>query len=471
MLPNQVVGLRCLASLTLFSLLGGTVGGCSHKENNSQAAPPSAATGEEQPAIPTNTAGDAPTGDAPTGDAPTTSGPTNSPPTTGAPSVAPMASALPPLAPVSPSDATTSGSADDSTTGTREESGTASTTAGSTESTDSTVDVTPGSNEPAVRFVGRFHDTGAGAMSFEWSGSGMVAAFEGTTVSVNLTDSGNNEFTVLVDGEEKSKLSAQAGNNDYPLATGLTPGPHTVELYRRTEASFGTTTFHGFDFGPDGRLLPAPSHGRRLEIIGDSISCGYGIEGASAMCGFTADTENHYATYGALAARALDAEVVTIAWSGKGIVYNYDTDRTDPLPALYDRTLPSDPGSSWDFSVVPDAVVINLGTNDFSTDDDPPADLFHDEYVQFLEHLRDVYPTTFILATVGPLLNDADLDAARTGIESAVGARQAAGDSLVASWRMNIANDNPGCDYHPGLATHQAMADALVSELQTHLDW
>lgn len=329
----------------------------------------------------------------------------------------------------------------------------------------------PAATTPGVHFVGRFEDDGAQGMRFEWSGSGIVAAFDGSSVSVTLEDSGENHFTVLIDGEQLSPLIAQAGSHSYELASGLPAGTHRVELYRRTEALFGMSAFVGFDFG-GGRLLPPPSPAqRRIEIVGDSISCGYGNEGDSATCGFSAETENHYATYGAIAARALDAEVVTIAWSGKGVVYNYDTDTTDPLPALYDRSLPSDANSTWSFGTQPDAVVINLGTNDYSTEGDPSMELFQEHYVRLLERLRSHYPDAFILCTVGPLLNGADLAAARTGIDAAVDARTAAGDTRLASWEMNIGNDNPGCDYHPSVATHQAMADALVEQLRVHLDW
>jgi lysophospholipase L1-like esterase len=327
----------------------------------------------------------------------------------------------------------------------------------------------PSPGEPAIHYVGRFAQEGE-AMRFEWSGSGAVAAFEGTSVAVLLEDGGSNQFTVVIDGEERPKLVAQSGTASYELASDLEPGRHTVEVYRRTEASFGTSAFMGFDFG-DGTLLPAPVPVRRLELIGDSITCGYGNEGESATCPFSADTENHYATYGAIAARALDAEVVTIAWSGKGIVYNYDTDTNEPLPELYDAILPQGGDADWDFSVLPDAVVINLGTNDFSTEDDPTPELFTGRYIEFLTHLRQVYPTTYILCTVGPLLGGADLDAARLGIADAVAARQGEGDELVEVWEMNVGNDDPGCDYHPGLETHQAMADALVTELQERLGW
>jgi hypothetical protein len=97
--------------------------------------------------------------------------------------------------------------------------------------------------------------------------------------------------------------------------------------------------------------------------------------------------------------------------------------------------------------------------------------LFHDRALELLSRMREVYPDAFILWTVGPLLSGADLDAARNGIQSAVATRQGAGDDAVEVWEMSISNDDPGCDYHPGLATHEAMADALMDELSLWLDW
>lgn len=326
--------------------------------------------------------------------------------------------------------------------------------------------------DPAVRFVGRVDRSDAGGERFAWSGSGLVAAFEGTQVSVSLNDASENQFTVVIDGQLQPKLVAQAGSHDYLLADSLAPGPHVVELYRRTEASFGVTQFLGLDFGADGALLEPPAApGRLLEIVGDSITCGYGNEGTTPSCGFSADTENHYLTYGALAARELEADVSTVAWSGKGIIYNYGEDTTDPLPSLYGRTLPGDAASEYDFAQIPDAVVINLGTNDFSTDGDPTAEAFEAAYSNLLSRIRDHYPDAFVLCTVGPLLSGEDLNAARAGISAAVAAREAQGDLRVKSWEMNLSNDAPGCDWHPSLGTHQAMATALVGELRAELGW
>lgn len=330
----------------------------------------------------------------------------------------------------------------------------------------------PGASlEPAVHFVGRVDTSDPAGPRFAWSGTGVVASFSGTSVTLRLDDTGSNQFTVVLDGELAPTLVTTAGPNDYVLATEIAPGTHRIEVYRRTEASFGPTQFLGFDFGPQGELLPPPPVSRRIEIIGDSVSAGYGNEGV-LPCGFSADTENHYLTYGAIAARALGAELSTVAWSGKGVVYNYDADVNEPMPALYGRTLPQDPASTYDFATQPDVVLINLGTNDFSTDGDPATDLFAGEYSALLTRVRAAYPDAFILCTVGPLLGGEDLAAARTGIAAGVEAFAAAGGSNARAWEMNVPNGNtPGCDYHPNLDTHRAMADAVTAEIERELSF
>src|SRR5262245_24436105 len=214
-----------------------------------------------------------------------------------------------------------------------------------------------GAGEPAVHFVGRMDTSDPAGPRFAWSGAGVVANFSGTAVTLRLDDPGTNQFTVVLDGEVAPTLVTTAGPSDYVLASELAPGTHRVEVYRRTEASFGPTQFLGFDFGAEGELLPPSPVSLRIEIIGDSVSAGYGNEGV-LPCGFSADTENHYLTYGAIAARALGAELSTVAWSGKGVVYNYDTDVNEPMPDLYGRTLPQDPASTYDFAIQPDVVLI-----------------------------------------------------------------------------------------------------------------
>jgi lysophospholipase L1-like esterase len=311
--------------------------------------------------------------------------------------------------------------------------------------------------------------TDPAAVRFAWSGTGVTARFQGTSVSANLE--GGQEYTVVLDGEVKPKLTAMTGMN--AVATGLADGEHVVELYRRTEASEGESVFKGFDFG-GGTLLAPSIPARRLEFVGDSITCGYGIEGADMNCGFTPQTENHYITYAALTARALDAELSTVAWSGKGVVCNYGDDASscmNPLPTYYDRTLPNRADSAWDFSrFQPDAVVVNLGTNDLSTTDDPTPETFQAAYVMLLQHIRTKYPSAHILCTNGPMLSGTDLANVRSNLTAAVATLA---DPKVTTLEIpsQDGTDGYGCDWHPSQARHAKMAELVTTALKSALGW
>lgn len=325
----------------------------------------------------------------------------------------------------------------------------------------------PPAPELGVRYVGRVDGCDPKGARYAWSGAGFVGRFDGTGVSVKLDDA--NQHTVLIDGQLAPKLVA-TGEDTYSLASGLPPGEHSFEVYRRTEPSFGVTLLQSVEVERGMLLEPPPPPARLIEIVGDSVSCGYGDEG-TAPCTFSADTENNYLAYGSLLARSLDAEVSTIAISGKGVLYNYNGNKILPMPLLYDTTVPDDRKHPWSFRTQPDLVIINLGTNDFSASSDPTDELFSSSYEKLLTKIRSVYPNTFILCTVGPLLAGADLAHAQAGIQSAVEARRADGDDRLKVYAMSVQNTMPGCDAHPGLATHAAMAEALAAEASADLGW
>jgi lysophospholipase L1-like esterase len=327
----------------------------------------------------------------------------------------------------------------------------------------------PPSGDPALHFVGRVDTTDPNAVKFAWSGTGVIARFQGTSVGVRLST--GQEYTVVVDGMVQPKLVPVSGTT--PIATGLAAGEHTVELYRRTEGAQGVSTFMGFDFG-GGTLLAPPSVTRRLEFIGDSITCGYGNEGPDMNCPFTPQTENHYLAYPSLTARALNAEVSTVAWSGKGVACNYGDDAascTNPLPTYYERILPDQATPTWDFSkFVPDAVVVNLGTNDLSTTTDPTQAEFETAYRALLEKIRSKYPNAHILCTNGPMLGGEDLTTVRSYLTNVV---TAMGDAKISTFDIDAQDgtDGYGCDWHPSLARHEKVAAVVTAAIKGKLGW
>src|SRR5262245_9023204 len=158
-----------------------------------------------------------------------------------------------------------------------------------------------------IHFIGRFD-----AMHrFAWPGSAIATRFSGTQIAVDLADAGMNWFEVTIDGVVGTPLQPTANRATYMLASGLADGAHDLVLARRTETSFGTTTFYAF---PGATLIATPRPPRLIEFIGDSITCGYGVLGATATCPFTPATEAETHAWAAFASSAVAASHVAIAY-------------------------------------------------------------------------------------------------------------------------------------------------------------
>lgn len=332
-------------------------------------------------------------------------------------------------------------------------------------------DASAPSGPAAVRYVGRVDLSDPQAPRFAWSGTTVLARFTGSSIGVRI-GGGANYYDIRIDGVLKPTLATTAGKTDYPLATDLGPGPHELSVYRRAEAREGITTFLGVILDPAGALLPpSPPSDRRIEIVGDSTTCGYGIDGKNASCPFSRATENYDLTYGAVTARALHADLITVAWSAKGMYRNFAGDKTETIPVLYGRTLP-EANSTWDFkSWIPHVVVINLGSNDFQQGDPGPG--FVTTYTDFIRRVRGNYPAAHIICVVGPKLSGQQLDGARVYVTDMVKAINTAGDPNVSFLELPqaAAGDGYGCGGHASVATHQRMGDTLVAEIKAKLGW
>ncbi len=324
--------------------------------------------------------------------------------------------------------------------------------------------------EPVVRYVGRFDLSDAEHPRFSWPASAVETRFVGRGLHVLLKDTGYDELEVVLDGVPVGVVSTNPGREDYEIAAGLPDGTHDLALVKRTEARMGEIQLLGF--GPTARLTaPARRSGRRIELVGDSITAGYGAEGVGPSCtGNLVAAENEYLSYGALAAREVGAEHVTLAWAGR---------TTDEMATLYDRTLPGRPASRWDFQRwTPDAVVINLGTNDFNHGD-PGQSAFTRGYTAIVKRVRAYYPRAAIVCALGPMLSDNypqgahALTHARAYVTQVVAERRADGDTGVTFLEFptqDFAN-GLGCDYHPSLKTHRLMAAQLAATLRSLLRW
>jgi lysophospholipase L1-like esterase len=330
----------------------------------------------------------------------------------------------------------------------------------------------------SIRYVGRFDMRDPAGPRFAWPGTALVAAFTGTGLNMKLRDSGTSFFSVVVDGGEATRLSTNVGTETYSVASGLAEGGHTVVLTKRTESVFGTVQL--LSVNPVGGALRAPPPGatRRIEYVGDSITCGLGDLGAGPRCRSSAATEDETVAYGALAAASLQAEASVIAYSGIGLLVS---PTGVAMPTLFLRARPDDPTPMPPGELErapPDVVVVNLGTNDFARGDPGPS--FESATVAFLgEELRGHYPNAYIICALSPMLTDAmptspmERSKARVSLQSAVRARRASGDTRVSYLEFDeqTADDGYGCDVHPSLQTHRQMATKLVSAIRSLTGW
>lgn len=329
-----------------------------------------------------------------------------------------------------------------------------------------------GSAAAGVRWIGRV-DTGDPARPrFSWSGTGFVARFQGASLTAQLGNEGAFIFKTVVDGEPQPPFTAMPGVGRYALATGLPAGEHTVALYRQTEGPLGLSQLHGLTVAGGELLDPPPAPSRRIEVVGDSISCGFGILGSldNDDC---YGTESHWDAYPSVMARALGAEVSTIAGSGRGVVRNYPGDSIDTMPQIYERTLATDARTIWGFASEPQAVIINLGTNDLGNGKGDPGPRFATIYRSLVETIRSHYARTLILCTIGPLTSRSESAIVYGYVRTVLQTRAAAGDMQIALFD-GIDPQTPdkyACAFHPNVAENAIMAALLGDELRTRLGW
>jgi lysophospholipase L1-like esterase len=328
-------------------------------------------------------------------------------------------------------------------------------------------------NDANIHYSGRIDDSTPEAVTFAYSGARVRMAFEGSSVGAYLDDlHKENRVVVYVDGQRTEKLSIDGMGGYYELANDLTSGPHTIELIKATEGNIGNLRFNGFELPDDGKALPWPNaQTRRIEFIGDSITCGYGIEASDKNQSFKASEENFCDTYAFHTAQNLNADYLVVARSGIGILRNYNgpfDGSKDNMPAIYDRTLFKSAEPKWDSSrFIPDVVCINLCTNDFSTTG-PNVEKFESNYTQFVHRIQANYPNAKIVLLLGPMTNDPKI---RTILERiAIHTNSTAND--VSFFEMSAHGKYGfGAHYHPSKKQAEVNGTELTAYLSELMNW
>jgi lysophospholipase L1-like esterase len=317
-----------------------------------------------------------------------------------------------------------------------------------------------------IHLLGRYTPAPSGGWVIGWPGSGIEFRFQGSAASIDVEDDGRNGLIIETDGVRRVVM-LRSGTQRVDLLKNDRPGKHHITIRRKTESYESAYT----TLRPPrltGRLIAKPDYRHRILFVGDSITAGYGLEGEDQYCGHDYAKNIPDQSYAALLAKRLDADYHLIAISGRGVVFNYNDDPRPNMLAQWSLALP-DATARWDHKAwIPDAVVVSLGTNDWSTQ--MPGIGFTTNYAALLHLIATDYPSARIVAVSGPLLNAEKNKVADAAIDDAI-SRVAKRGIAVTRARMTLADSGVrySCNWHPGRDSMAHMAQQLIAPLTVGL--
>ncbi len=341
--------------------------------------------------------------------------------------------------------------------------------------------------EQYVKHMGRtemYQDT----LWLAQSASGVEFTFTGTSASITMASdstmmsggaANRARFAVYVNGERVLDKQIKKMLETYEIFASEEAVETTVQIVKLSEAANSTVGIRSIDVTCYGDIQPTAQKELKIEFIGDSITCGYGVDDEDPNHHFSTATEDATKTYAYKTAVALDADYSFVAYSGHGIISGYTSNGervTEQLvPDMYHLSAKTAGGvgdfsfsnTEWDFSrFVPDFVVVNLGTNDNSYvgSDKAKRQMYVDEYVEFLKVIREKNSEAHIVCTLG-IMGDQLYSAVEEAVENY---QSQTSDTKVSAFRFKPHNGSTGyaADWHPTEATHELAAEALAAEIK-----
>jgi hypothetical protein len=146
------------------------------------------------------------------------------------------------------------------------------------------------------------------------------------------------------------------------------------------------------------------------------------------------------------------------------VIQNYGGNQDAVMPELWTRAFTNSADPQWDTaSWQPDAVVVNLGTNDFSAAFS--EDAFVDGYATFLGEIRAAYPDAQIVAVTWAIWGASREALVQEAVTST-------GDASITTTRFTWpGNEGAGCDGHTNVVTNARLGQEMTTTLAGLLGW
>ncbi|NCU04025.1 MAG: SGNH/GDSL hydrolase family protein [Chitinophagaceae bacterium] len=326
-------------------------------------------------------------------------------------------------------------------------------------------------NHPFIQYTGRIDYSTTTLPRFWAPGTYLTIRFKGTYCVLEINDeekwgTTHNYLEIKVDNQPSKRIQTTQKKNRIVLASGLPDGLHTIVVCKNTEAEIGYLEVTAVICKK--LVSPAKKPARKIEFIGNSITCGMGMNASSVACNTKNWYDQHHAymAYGPQTSRALNAQWHLSSVSGIGLMHSC-CNKITVMPQLFDKINMAENKLQWNFqNYQPDVVTVCLGQNDGIQD----SAAFCNAYINFISNLRSYYPKAKIVMLSSPMA-----DASLTGfLKKSITAVEAHlrknGEVNIGKYFFSKRYAN-GCDSHPDAAEHTAIAEELTAYLKALMKW
>lgn len=349
---------------------------------------------------------------------------------------------------------------------------------------------------PEIRTVGRITTTDD-YQTWVFPYTQAQFRFTGSTLAVQLRNYwnyGNIRLGAMIDGIQYRLVIPTPDEPDFPayctqegelltitIADHLPQVEHQAVIFKRQDGGMHYLDVHTILIDDDATLTAPiiPDEPRRIEIYGDSVTCGERNEAVLYAGKPDPDADlsaysNAWYSYGAITGRNLNADVRLIAQGGAplldGIGWfnepNYIGMESIWNRATYNPALGTSQPWNFDDGYAPQVVIIALGQNDSHPHDfmatqyaGKAAAFWRERYGDFIRALRSQYPDAHIICTTTIMEHDAHWDRAIA--------------EVVANFHdpqvtyFSYSNAGTGTPGHPRIAEDAKMARELTTCIES----